>query len=813
MRKNVKDGDVHSLSGYLVALEGSKTDEEKFKHLQSGLAKLEPVFKNFGSQFHLDVTRPIRQLLGTVQQVSQRSQQKATHVSPKFTKRFNNLFKDAPDGLETAFLEWWQQYQKVSGFTKRWIQTHEQQVRLLAQRVFKDKYNPHDDVLTVNEALLNSKKFELLEKAAGDASVHSMAQLHLRKPGAQAVADVLDNASGAAPENPAAVPQADVDQHMLALGTAENMVPPLEDVSSEARPLNSGHMQVLGVPENAPAPVNAPWTFKDFLKHDRLDVTLDQTNAVLSDLMEADYKKWQKSPLQDADYNRAFHTAEYILGIAGRISANQKIQGPLHVGRTKTLPPKRQKQNRHSYPYFADETHEVQSLLHSAARAYGIPIFDGARDQAYKDNTGAMKFKHISTRSPEDQRKLFNILEQKKLIRAMPDTWKRAHNQAPRLRLSDYWKSMFKTRDGNDQPLSYIEFMQRHAADIMRRDFEVRSLMRPEPPKLPEQKKLTEAFANQGHLRGDDEHAHVHRTRKLFNLLPSIMEIAKQHAVRHSFRANPDALKPMGPVNVGPRAPPQRSPQRPRRPAVTTDEDTDEDTDDEKEEPAAPARVPAVVVPAVPAPAPRRAPPLAQQPDARRRILGRTHLHVRPTANVWQSVSYRHSLGGDLMPPENGRVHLVRPGDFADPMEHFMRKLEPTADSNMGRRKDPFKKIKGPSLVMAKSRYTSVRKRHNALEITLRRGASIQEVQRLMGKLTQHRLATHSTHVFLVVNSRHLKMGKLVDIDMSKLQQRLLVLLSKYRQVGIHLVDENEMGPMHRHSAHSYKNVKIAEQL
>ncbi|MEC7694458.1 MAG: hypothetical protein VX446_08690 [Bacteroidota bacterium] len=130
----------------------------------------------------------------------------------------------------------------------------------------------------------------------------------------------------------------------------------------------------------------------------------------------------------------------------------------------------------------------------------------------------------------------------------------------------------------------------------------------------------------------------------------------------------------------------------------------------------------------------------------------------------------------------------------------------------MGRRKDPFKKIKGPSLVMAKSRYTSVRKRHNALEITLRRGASIQEVQRLMGKLTQHRLATHSTHVFLVVNSRHLKMGKLVDIDMSKLQQRLLVLLSKYRQIGIHLVDENEMGPMHRHSAHSYKNVKIAEQ-
>ena len=234
--------------------------------------------------------------------------------------------------------------------------------------------------------------FEGFVKAAGDVSVHSMAELHLRKPGAQAVADVLDNASGAAPENPAA----DVDQHMLALGTAENIPPPLERPSPEVQPMNSGHMQVLGVPENAPAVVNAPFKFKDFLKHDRLDVTLDQTDALLSDLMEADHRKWQKSPLQDADYNRAFHTAEYILGIAGRISANQKLMGPLHVGRTKTLPQSMQERNRHSYPYFDDSpTREVQSLLHSAARAYGIPIFDGARDQAYKDNTGAMKFKHI----------------------------------------------------------------------------------------------------------------------------------------------------------------------------------------------------------------------------------------------------------------------------------------------------------------------------------------------------------------------------------------------------------------------------------
>ena len=86
--------------------------------------------------------------------MSQRSQQKATHVTSGFAKRFDNLFKDAPEGLEDAFLEWWQQYQKVSGFTKKWIQTHEQQVRLLAKRVLKDKYNP----LTVNERVLDVRR-------------------------------------------------------------------------------------------------------------------------------------------------------------------------------------------------------------------------------------------------------------------------------------------------------------------------------------------------------------------------------------------------------------------------------------------------------------------------------------------------------------------------------------------------------------------------------------------------------------------------------------------------------------------------------
>ena len=43
-RGTLTDDDVDTLNGYLVALEGSKTDEEKLERLQAGLGKLEEVF-------------------------------------------------------------------------------------------------------------------------------------------------------------------------------------------------------------------------------------------------------------------------------------------------------------------------------------------------------------------------------------------------------------------------------------------------------------------------------------------------------------------------------------------------------------------------------------------------------------------------------------------------------------------------------------------------------------------------------------------------------------------------------------------------
>ena len=170
-------------------------------------------------------------------------------------------------------------------------------------------------------------------------------------------------------------------------------------------------------------------------------------------------------------------------------------------------------------------------------------------------------------------------------------------------------------------------------------------------------------------------------------------------------------------------------------------------------------------------------------------------------------------MSGDMMPPETGRVHLVRPGDLADPVEHFMRGMEPTADANLGRKKGPFKNRKGRSLVMSKSRYTSVRKRDNSLEITLRRGVTTAEVENVLARLTSHRLAVHSTWVYLMVGSKSHKIGKLAGIDFEKLRRKVYKLLTKHTAVGLHLVDEGFEGPMHRHKSHTYPSMKIASNF
>jgi len=166
------------------------------------------------------------------------------------------------------------------------------------------------------------------------------------------------------------------------------------------------------------------------------------------------------------------------------------------------------------------------------------------------------------------------------------------------------------------------------------------------------------------------------------------------------------------------------------------------------------------------------------------------------------------------MPPETGRVHLVSMGDMGDPVEHFLSELQPTVDANMGRKKSgPFKHMKGSSLVMDRSRHTSVRKRHDSLEITIRRGVSTYELDSILARLTAHRLGVHSTWVYLLEGSKRYNLGKLAVIDFAKLRKKIQKLLKKRASIGLHLIDEDSMGAMHRHTLHKYKNVKFAGKL
>ena len=199
---------------------------------------------------------------------------------------------------------------------------------------------------------------------------------------------------------------------------------------------------------------------------------------------------------------------------------------------------------------------------------------------------------------------------------------------------------------------------------------------------------------------------------------------------------------------------------------------------------------------------------VARRPDedamARaRRHMERVQVRAQPTSTMWQSSGYHYTVGGDLMPPSTGRVHMVQMGLDADPTQHFIREL--SADSNMGakaRRKGPFKNSSGRSMVMSRSSHTSIRKRGSSIELTLKRGTTEQELENVVGKMLSHARSTGVTWVHLVYGGRQYKVGRLKSVDMEKLKDRIRNLLLKHREVGILLVDDGVKGKMHRPGVH-----------
>ena len=191
-------------------------------------------------------------------------------------------------------------------------------------------------------------------------------------------------------------------------------------------------------------------------------------------------------------------------------------------------------------------------------------------------------------------------------------------------------------------------------------------------------------------------------------------------------------------------------------------------------------------------------------------------LHVQPTMSMGRSTAYTSLSSGDVVAPPTGRVHLVGMGNYGDRNEHFLAQMD--ADANMGAKKvmkkqGPFKGQSGDSYVMERSAHTSFRRRGNGIEITVRRGVSGMEVEKLIGRLAAHRMSVHTTFVYLIEGSKRRKLGRLSEIDLEKLKAKIYTLLTKRPHLGIHLVDEADTGVLHAPGIYKRKMTKFARHL
>ena len=767
------------------------------------------------------------------------SSRKAQSVFPSFLRRFDKLVSKIPESDKDAFAQalsgWFDLATGERGINeKKYVKKYGQDaLRLLARHVVRapgqdpDRFFEMATPTVLVDAIKNSKKMDTLVQNAKGTNPASILRLHN---GASAARAVLENPSGSSPPKEQS-PEADFED-LTVYGLAE---PVARGKPAAAEAELVGPEQKKGAPAQAAPRVNNNFSFSQWRKTPPNTVLTEAQGMSVLNSIRLDTKRWSgKFGKPISDMNRAAGVIEYITGTGGRANRQRKLAGPLH------------EDNARNYPHM-DRNGNINSLLHSISREYRLP---GTRDQTAAKN----RTQNFHQKSLVDRSNYIKALLQKRKV-PIPRIWNEHVEQGDKRISQDVNKLYGKIVQA---PLNYMELLQQHSNaiyDLDKRIYESNT----------GNKWMQEAKGKKKQGRpkkGQKDNSH---NAKLYHLLPvaakALLDMSQKYdkhkglsdkRIKNAYELAAEMTGRVARTIHG--SPPpaftmttsMQSLSRSRSPSTY-------DAPDEKAAEPEPTRrrsrsrsrsgrrrrsrsrtrsasmppmafgglapppvVPAMpVAPAAPAPVPPPLPAVVlEQQHPHNRHTRRTHLSVHPTANVWKSTGYRRSIGGDMIPPETGRVHLVRAGDLADPMEHFMRGMEPTADSNMGRKKSgPFKNVQGDSLVMSKSRFTSVRKRNDALEITLRRGVTPAEIDNVVARLTSHRLAVHSTWVFLMVGSKKHNLGKLASVDFEKLRRKLASLLLKHRSVGLHLVDEGVFGPMHRHNAHTYDSMRVSSSL
>ena len=172
-----------------------------------------------------------------------------------------------------------------------------------------------------------------------------------------------------------------------------------------------------------------------------------------------------------------------------------------------------------------------------------------------------------------------------------------------------------------------------------------------------------------------------------------------------------------------------------------------------------------------------------------------------------RNTSYNHMIEGDLAPV--GRVHLVKMGNQVGDQRdnHILAQMD--ADSNMGAKtllqrskRGPFKRSSGRSRIMSRTAHVSYRRRNNALEITVRRGVTSQEMDTLIAKLGAHRLTTRSSFLYLIKGGSKKLVSRLSNVNLEKFRAKIDDCLDKYSSIGLLVQDTFTKGALHKGYSH-----------
>ena len=263
-------------------------------------------------------------------------------------------------------------------------------------------------------------------------------------------------------------------------------------------------------------------------------------------------------------------------------------------------------------------------------------------------------------------------------------------------------------------------------------------------------------------------------------------------------------------VDVSPQAVPEAVQPEPAPPPVL-----EMDPEDEKDEPEQPVAVPVppqAVLQAIEDGVPLDAgggcgPERGRRPSLfhdRRRLKARQGI-LAGMAELGTNNGYAHWLhSAPGRPGPMGRVHLISADRriHQDSMQnHFLTEME--ADANMGmkqlfsNRRGPFKRSRGPSRIASRTKHVVFRERGTSTEITIRRNASVREIQAMVNKIRAYN-AYSRILVFLVIGTKSHKLGYLSTLDMDKLYSRIAEEVNS-KTIGIRLQHEGGATANSRH--------------